>query len=60
MTDRVRVWCVQCAVSLDATAAAHDSDGRPWHPDCMIAQVGADMAESMAIGYYIAWRRSRS
>jgi hypothetical protein len=60
MTDRVRVWCVQCAVSLDDAAAAHDGDGRPWHPDCMVAQVGADMAESMAIQEYIAWRRSRS
>jgi hypothetical protein len=59
MTDRVRVWCVQCAVSLDDAAAAHDGDGRPWHPDCMVAQVGADMAESMAIKGYIA-RRARS
>jgi hypothetical protein len=56
MTDRVRVWCVQCAVSLDATAAAHDGDGRAWHPACMVAQAGADMAESMAIKEYIAWR----
>jgi hypothetical protein len=57
MTDRVRVWCVQCAVSLDDAAAAHDSDGRPWHPACMVAQVGADMAESMAIEQ---WMRERA
>jgi hypothetical protein len=59
MTDRVRVWCVQCAVSLDVSAATHDGDGRPWHHACMVAQVSADMAESMAIQQYIA-RRARS
>lgn len=60
MTERIRVWCVGCVVSLDAACAVHDGDGRPWHPACMIAQVGADMAESMAIQQCIAWRKARS
>jgi hypothetical protein len=47
-------------VSLDDTAAVHDGDGQPWHPACMVAQVGADMAEIMVIQQYIARRKARS